>query len=189
MPASLIVYGIVANILMFAPWFVWYNVEYATAKYHDSMVQQLVTTYAPLGWTWVLWLLNDSTFSREMLVLGLETAAVGPLANLWVAYYTYMMAAEDAGAIGLSGNDQITYFIIGYPVFILFLFIFHWFAAPPIFAYLQNLPLPLTAAQQAQLAADNPNDIGSDNSLSGAKTTGGQNRKAGNPKDWINEWN
>ena len=100
----------------------------------------LWSAYAPLGISWFIVLVDDSTAARTALTGAIGMAGLGPMALLWVGWATFMMSAKSAGAL-LFTNLGLTIFSIIYPIVNIALIVMHYHLSPPMYAWLAVAPM------------------------------------------------
>jgi hypothetical protein len=93
---ELVVYGILADMMMVLPLvlYIAFNGTMNYSRYHQTMINMLMTAWAPLGIVWIVVMVDDSKMAREALTGALEMAALGPFALQWVGLVSFMMAAN-----------------------------------------------------------------------------------------------
>jgi hypothetical protein len=90
---SMIVYTAVANALTVLPVMLYLFIDDVNgyAAYHQTYINMLTATYAPMSVA--AWIVNydDSKKARESLTAATEMAGLGPFSLMWVGYYDFLM--------------------------------------------------------------------------------------------------
>jgi hypothetical protein len=141
MPTGLLVYGITSWALMILPIFM-YCVQADTkgyAKFHQTWIQMVATSYASLAIVFLLVFIEDSTSTRRALAGSIEMAGLGPFGLLWVGLWSFMMYASNATVLDEGENTPwiFIYFILNGGLLVL-----HYWFAPEIYAWTKKTPPP-----------------------------------------------
>jgi len=138
------VYGIVADVLCIIP-IILYMVLAPTsayAKYHQTMINMLVSAWMPFGITWIIAIAADGDLARAGLTGALSMAGLGPFALQWVGLMSFIMAAHSAGMLGKWENLLFTFLYLAMNIGMV---VMHWFLAKGVAAWIAS-PLPVKKA-------------------------------------------
>jgi len=138
---SIVMYGLIADILCVVPLVVYLTVvdQNGWAAYHQTYINMLWSSYAPIAISWWIVLADDSKFAREILTGAIEVAGVGPFAVLWVGMATYLMQSKDAGQL-VSGNSLLWMWGPLYFAINMLLIVLHYHVSPVMYAWLALAP-------------------------------------------------
>jgi predicted histidine transporter YuiF (NhaC family) len=139
---SLIMYGILADLLVLAPVIIYLLLDDASgyAMYHQSYINMLAAAFAPMAIVWPSILFNDSDMTRKAIAAVVQMAGLGPFALLWVGYFTFLMSSRATDKLKESDN---TTFAIIYGVGNIMLVVIHWIFSGSIMNWIKNTPLPV----------------------------------------------
>jgi len=139
---SIVLYGIFSDIALLIPLIMYLVLDDTSswAQYHQTYINMIFSSYAPLGISWFIVLADDSNAARTSLRGAIEMAGLGPFALLWVGWATFCMSAKSAGVL-LSTNLGLYIWAILYPVINIGLIIMHYHVSPPMYAWLDEAPM------------------------------------------------
>jgi len=148
---SIIVYGIVADLLLIVPLVLYLMLDDANswAQYHQTYINMLFSAYAPLGISWFIVLADDSTAARTALTGAIEMAGLGPFALLWVGLATFLMSAKSGSAL-VAVNTMVWIWALIYPVMNIGLIFLHYHLSPPMYAWLSVAPMQVNPIDSAK---------------------------------------
>lgn len=150
-----LIYGIVADALCVIP-IVLYMVLGSTKgynKYHQTMINMLVSAWMPFAITWIIVMAADSTAARAALTGAMSMAGLGPFALQWVGLMAFIMASHSAGTILLMPNIV---FVAIYFVMNVGMVVMHWMLSAGVYEWIKNAPLPAAAVKIAAKPAAKP---------------------------------
>jgi len=148
---SIVLYGLLADILCIVPLIVYLVVNDTNngwAPYHQTYINMLWSSYAPIGISWWIVLADDGKFAREAVTGAIEIAGVGPFALLWVGAATYLMSASDDNQLvpanGLCWMWGPLYFAVN-----ILLIVAHFHLSPIMYAWLALAPQRVAGVDKA----------------------------------------
>merc|ERR1719199_1704289 len=97
-----LIYGIVADLLVVVPiilYMVLGNTTNGYNKYHQTMINMLVSAWMPFAITWIIVMAADSAAARAALTGAMSMAGLGPFALQWVGLMAFIMDTHSAGTI------------------------------------------------------------------------------------------
>ena len=155
---SIVMYGIMADVLCLVPLILYLTVTDANswAPYHQTYINMLWTSYAPLGISWWIVLADDGKFAREAVTGAIEVAGVGPFALLWVGAATYLMQAKDASQL-LAANGLLWMWGPLYFAINILLIVLHYHLSPVMYAWLALAPQRVAGVDTANAWAQPEN--------------------------------
>lgn len=150
---SLIIYGIVADLLTIAPVIIYLLLDDTNgyASYHQSYINMLATAYAPLAIVWPSILFADCEMTRKAIEGVVQMAGLGPFALLWVGFFSFLMAAKATDKLKESDN---TLFAVIYGAGNVLLIVLHWIFSGSIMQWLKDTPLPKKEEKVEEEAAE-----------------------------------
>jgi hypothetical protein len=119
------------------------------AQYHQTFINMIFSSMAPLGISWWIVLADDSQAARTSLRGAIEMAGLGPFALFWVGWATFCMSAKSAGVL-VSTNLGLYIWAILYPIFTIGMIAFHYHVSPPMYAWLDEAPMRPNAIDSAR---------------------------------------
>ena len=148
---SIILYGVVADVLLILPLVLYCAIDDTLlyAANHQTYINMIFSSYAPIGIMWWILLADDSEAGRTAFQGAIELAGLGPLALLWVGVSSYLMTA-DASIQLLVANWQVWIWVIIYTVFNILLLAMHYHLAPAMYAWTRLAPLPVNPIDYVQ---------------------------------------
>jgi len=136
---SIVLYGVMADIFLIVPLVLYLTLNDTSsyAQYHQTYINMIFSSYAPLGISWWIVLADDSEAARTSLIAAIEMAGLGPFALLWVGWATFSMQAKSANVLS---NSLIWMWCIIYPVVNILLIVMHYHVSPPMYNWIANAP-------------------------------------------------
>lgn len=158
MTVPVLVYGIIANVVVWLPWMFYIAQEDAHkyCQFHLNYIQMLTVAYAPLSISFWLVLGFDSQQARDKMIYSLSTAKLGPFGLLWVGLYTFAMTASDGKVLDEGINTFAFFFYLTVNCFSIWLHI-AW--GPKVYVWAKKAPLPKDAPEEDPAAAESPSAL------------------------------
>ena len=138
-----IIYGVVADIVVILPLILYCFLSPGSTgvynKYHQTMINMLISSWMPFAITWLIVLIADSSMSRAALTGAMSMAGMGPFGLQWVGFASFIMAAHSAGNLVVWEN---VFFACLYAGLNVVMVVMHWFLSAGVFKWLKEAPLP-----------------------------------------------
>lgn len=146
---SIVLYGVACDVFLLLPTILYLVLTDASsyAQYHQTYINMLWSAYAPLGISWWIVLVDDSSIARTALTGAIEMAGLGPFALFWVGTSTFMMSAKSAGVFN---NADVYLWAIIYPLLNIGLIVMHYHVSPPMYAWLTQAPMKANPIDNAR---------------------------------------